>query len=330
MPRPELPVSALPHGRLAPSPTGGLHVGHARSFLLAWWSVRARGGRITLRIEDLDAGRVKPGMTEACLADLRWLGLDWDGAPHVQSADTAPLAAAVAELERRGLLYPCVCTRRDLRESLSAPHAPDGAQGAGESAYPGTCRDRFASAAEAEERTGRAPGLRLRVAPGVLALEDALAGPFTSDVAREHGDFLVARRDGAFAYQLAVVVDDARDGVNEVLRGDDLLSSCGRQAVLQEALDLPRPRWIHVPLVVDERGERLAKRSGALTLAALREAGVDPRGLVAWVARSAGQESPDRAHPRDLVAGFDLARLPLRPVRFGPRELEQLRELRVG
>lgn len=315
-------VAPPPLGRLAPSPTGRLHVGHARTFLLAWWHARARGGRVLLRLEDLDRARVKPGMQAECLRDLEWLGLDWDGAPLVQSADTAALAAALARLVAAGAAYACDCSRQDLARAPSAPHASDG-----ELRYPGTCRARVA-------RPGGAPGpqaLRLRVPEGEIELEDGVLGRFRCDVQAEVGDFLLARRDGVFAYQLAVVVDDARTGVNEVLRGADLLPSAARQWHLQRALGLSHPRWFHVPLVHDEHGQRLAKRRGdELALAGLRARGVDPRALVAWVARSAGLElAPDeRLTAREATALFELARLPRTPARFGPEELARLQRAR--
>ena len=309
----DAPAPAPIVGRLAPSPTGELHVGHARSFLLAWWHARSRGGRIVLRIEDLDAGRVRPGMLDACLRDLEWLGLDWDGPPLVQSADPAPIAAALDDLVRRGLVYPCTCTRREIQEAWSAPHGRSG-----ETRYPGTCRDRFATLHDAEASTGRPVGLRLRVPPGPITLTDGIAGPFTHDVSAEVGDFLVARRDGFFAYQLAVVVDDARQGVTDVLRGADLLPSTPRQHLLQQALGLPTPRWFHVPLVLDPTGQRLAKRDASTTLASLRATGLDPRTLVAWAARTSGLPSPRRPTPHDLLPHFDLALLPRTPPTWPP------------
>lgn len=308
-----------PIGRLAPSPTGRLHLGHARTFLLAWWSVRSRGGRILLRIEDLDAGRVKPGMSDALLRDLEWLGLDWDGAPLLQSSDTRAMAAAVDTLLSRGLAYPCVCSRRDIQSALSAPQGSSS-----ERRYPGTCRGRVASVADAERTSGVRAGVRFSVPPGAVTILDALRGPHSADVARDTGDFLIARRDGAYAYQLAVVVDDARCGVTEVLRGDDLLPSTPRQWLLQNALGLPHPTWIHVPLVHDEHGERLAKRSDSLSLAALRDQGIDPRAVIAWIARSAGLDAPEPLTAVEALPRFDLARLPQQPVRFGPSERANL------
>jgi len=303
------PPPPIPVGRIAPSPTGWLHLGHARSFLIAWWHARSRGGRVLLRIEDLDRDRVKPGMTEACLRDLEWLGIDWDGPVHVQSRETEALHAALAHLLGRGLAYACTCSRRDLELALCAPHAEDR-----ESRYPGTCRGRFASPEEAERASGRPAGIRFLVCAGPLALADGFAGPFEVDVAAESGDFLIARRDGAFAYQLAVVVDDARMGVTEVVRGADLLSSTGRQWLLQEALGLSHSAWFHVPLVVDEQGRRLAKRRGSATLAELRASGADPRRVVAWAAKSAGQTSAELVSAREVAQDFDLDRVPHAPV----------------
>ena len=309
----------LPVGRLAPSPTGRLHLGHARTFLLAWWHARSRGGRVLLRLEDLDRARNKPGASEECLRDLEWLGLDWDGPPLTQSADPAPYARALESLQARDRAYACACSRADILRVLSAPHADPG-----ELRYPGTCRARGLA-----QRPGEAPlAVRLRVPAGELALEDGFAGPFRCDVQAEVGDFLLARRDGVFAYQLAVVVDDARQGVSEVLRGDDLLSSAARQWHLQEALDLPHPRWFHVPLVLGPDGERLAKRREDLTLAALRAAGTDPRALVAWAARSSGQPCEARARASELVASFALERVPRAAVRLGASELERLAHAR--
>jgi len=306
---------ASPVGRLAPSPTGFLHLGHARSFLLAWWHARSRGGRIVLRLEDLDAERVKPGMAEQAIADLEWLGLDWDGEVVVQSRGKDNLDAAIASLVERGLAYPCVCTRAEIAASQSAPHADSG-----ELRYPGTCRGRFHSLEQAERESGRSPAVRLRVAPGKVRIEDGFAGACEFDVAGEVGDFPVARKAGAAAYQLAVVVDDAAAGVNEVVRGDDLLSSAARQLLVHRALSLPHPRWYHVPLVVDEGGRRLAKRTDALALHRLRESGIEPERVVAWIANRSGIEIGSSASARACAARFEIARVPRTPVVCGPRD----------
>lgn len=277
-------------GRLAPSPTGHLHLGHARSFLLAWWSARSRGGRVLLRLEDLDAERVRPGMAEATLDDLTWLGLDWDGDPILQSTRGADHAAAVTRLVTSDLVYPCVCTRRELAEAASAPN-----RGAPSDVYPGTCRGRYATLAEAESSSGRTAALRFRTPAGVVEFRDRLRGAQSFDVAADVGDFPVTRRDGTIAYQLAVVVDDAISAVTDVVRGDDLLSSTARQLLLQRALTLEPPSWMHVPLVEDHTGRRLAKREDDLSLSTLRAEGVTPAAIVRWCALSAGLHTSSSA-----------------------------------
>lgn len=304
--------------RLAPSPTGLLHLGHARSFALAWAHARSRGGRVVLRIEDLDRERCKPELVEACVRDIEWLGLDWDGAARVQSRDLAPYERACERLVAHGFAYACTCTRAEIA-ALSAPHADDGEQ-----RYPGTCRGRWANEAQALGHSGRPAGLRLAVESGKVSVHDELCGARTFDVASEVGDFLVRRRDGAFAYQLGVVVDDALDGVTDVIRGDDLLSSAARQQLLQRALGLATPRWWHLPLVVDERGARLSKRRGDIGLATLRTSGSDPRGVLAWVARSAGLALGPRVTPTELATALDLRQLPRGPARLTQDDLAGL------
>lgn len=310
-------------GRLAPSPTGLLHLGHARSFLLAWWQIRAAGGRILLRMEDLDTERTKPGMIDAVLRDLEWLGLDWDGEVVYQSKRHELYADALATLVERDLAYPCICTRREIEEAQSAPHRGDDTQ-----PYPGTCAGRFASLADAESETGRRAALRFRVADGRgVTLVDGFAGEFDANVRRETGDFVIAKRDGAPAYQLAVVVDDADQGITTVLRGDDLLPSTACQSLLQEALALPHPSWFHVPLVVDDTGRRLAKRCDDLSLSHLRERGADPRAIVAWAANASGLEAGARATPSEITPRFSLASVPKNPVRL---DSSALRSIGVG
>jgi glutamyl-tRNA synthetase len=299
-----LTLNANVVGRLAPSPTGLLHLGHARTFLLAWWSARAVGGRVLLRIEDLDGDRSKPEFMTQAVRDLAWLGLDWDGAPIVQSTGLPALKAAIERLLEAGLAYPCTCTRADLQSALSAPQL-----GAVEPRYPGTCRGRYPSVAAARAASGRDPGVRFRVEPGIVEFVDRVHGPQAVDVAAQVGDFLIARRDGTPAYQLAVVMDDAAQGVTEIVRGDDLLASTARQWLLQSALALPHPSWAHVPLVVDESGRRLAKRERDLGLAELREGGVDPQRIVAWAAASAGFEVGERVAAWDVIPRFDLSAL---------------------
>jgi len=314
-------------GRLAPSPTGRLHLGHARTFLAAWWSARSRGGRVVLRIEDLDADRVKEGATDLVLRDLEWLELDWDGVAMVQSERKAAHAEALDGLVARGLAYPCVCTRREIDEAASAPHA-DG----GEVRYPGTCRGRFSSVAAAREETGREPALRLsieRVAAttgggGTVArFLDLVQGEVSVDVSEDVGDFVVRRKDGVAAYQLATPLDDAEQAVTEVVRGDDLVPSAGRQALVARALGLPFPAQAHVPLVVDADGARLAKRAGSLALGELRAAGVDPARIRAWAAESLG--APGAAEGRG--EGFDWAAVPREPARLPRDPIAALRGL---
>ncbi|MES1175917.1 MAG: tRNA glutamyl-Q(34) synthetase GluQRS [Myxococcales bacterium] len=310
-------------GRLAPSPTGLLHLGHARTFLLAYWQVRSRGGQLLMRLEDLDGPRAEPRFADAALSDLEWLGLDWDGPPLVQSSGLAQLNQAVSALLEAGKAYPCVCSRSDIRNAQSAPHAD-----AAEPRYPGTCRGLYASFAEAEQKSGRPAGARLLVPEGEITIDDAVSGMSHWDVARAVGDFLIAKRDKAPAYQLAVVVDDAAQGVSEVLRGDDLLPSAARQWHVQNALGFAHPRWYHVPLVTDESGRRLAKREADLSLAELRASGTDPRAIVAWAARSAGLEVDARTTAAEVTPYFELARLPREPLRLDAAALHVLKMAR--
>jgi glutamyl-tRNA synthetase len=295
-------------GRLAPSPTGPLHVGHARSFLIAWWQARQACGTLLLRHEDLDVDRSRSAYRDLVRRDLEWLGLDWDGPEWVQSEHVSGIHAAAARLLEQGDAYPCVCSRGDIA-AVSAPHAGDAP-----ARYPGTCRDVFASVADAERRTGKLAGVRARTTSREWAFEDLVYGPQRSNVGDEVGDFLILRRDKIPAYQLAVVVDDARQGVTHVVRGHDLLDSTARQLLLYAALGFSPPTFCHVPLVVDDAGVRLAKRTAGLSLRELREQGVDPRRIVQWVAGGLGMGVPELVTPRELVPAFDLARMPRTPV----------------
>src|SRR5262245_6965338 len=270
--------NVAPTGRLAPSPTGALHLGNARTFLLAWLSARARGGRVLLRIEDIDGLRVKADAAAAAIEDLRWLGLDWDGEVVVQSQRLPLYAQAAERLVAQGLAYPCVCTRREVEDAASAPH--EGAAGDGP-VYPGTCRGKWRTREDASAATGRDAALRFRVDVATVPFADRFAGAQRGAIA---GDFVVQKRDGGPAYQLAVVVDDAAQGVSEVLRADDLLPSTPRQLLLYAALSLAAPAWVHVPLVVGKDGLRLAKRHGDTSLRHLRERGVEPGALVGHLA----------------------------------------------
>ncbi len=300
-------------GRLAPSPTGSLHLGNARTFLLAWLSARSSGGRVSLRIEDIDGPRVKPEATAAAIEDLRWLGLDWDGEVVVQSTRLPVYAEAARQLVAEGLAYPCVCTRKEVEDAASAPH--EGADGIGGDGaiYPGTCRGKFASIEDAKAKTGRDAALRFRVDVEAVPFEDRFCGAQRGAI---RGDFVVQKRDGGPAYQLAVVVDDAAFGVTEVVRADDLLPSTPRQLLLYRALALRAPSFAHVPLVVGHDGLRLAKRHGDTSLRHLRERGATASAVVGFLAKTAGLR--DEASPcaaSDLLRGFDLARVPKGPVR---------------
>jgi glutamyl-tRNA synthetase len=308
-------------GRFAPSPTGPLHLGNARTALISWLAARAAGGRWAMRIEDLDTARVRPALEARILEELRWLGLDWDegpdvGGPHApyrQSERLGDYAAALARLREAGLVYPCFCSRAEVAAAALAPHGPsdEGPR------YPGTCAG--LSAAEARRRSAvRRPSWRFRAAPGPIGFEDGVHGRCEVDVAAEVGDFVVARADGVPAYQLAVVVDDAAMAVTDVVRGDDLLSSTGRQLLLYAALGAAPPRFAHVPLVVGEDGERLAKRHGALSLGELRARGADPRAVVGLLAALSGLAAPGaQLAPGELLPGFSLARLPRAPAVLG-------------
>lgn len=302
-------------GRLAPSPTGALHLGNARTFLLAWLSIRSRGGTLLLRLEDIDGPRVKPAAVAQTIEDLRWLGLDWDGGILLQSTRGAAYQQAIDRLAAAGRLYPCVCTRAEIDEAASAPHEMPG----GEPVYPGTCRGRFVDAAAALAATGRAPALRFAVDVPAVSFDDGFVGACAGAVC---GDFVVQKRDRGAAYQLAVVVDDAFQGVTEVLRADDLLPSTPRQLLLYQALGLRPPRFVHVPLVVGGDGRRLAKRHGDTSLRAFRARGIAPTRIVAALARWCGL-SPvgDECTPRELLSQFDLRRLPRQPVRGDDLEL---------
>ncbi len=289
-----------PRGRFAPSPTGRLHLGNARTALLAWLQMRVQGGMFILRIEDLDPSRVRSDAEAAILHDLEWLGLDWDEGPDVggafgpyrQSERTALYETFMQQLET----YPCTCTRREILELIhAAPNAPH----AREPRYPGTCRTRPPLA-------GRATAWRLKVPNGIYGAMDLIGGFVSEDVGLEVGDFVLRRNDGAFAYQLAVVVDDLSMGITDVLRGEDLLSSLPRQALQYTLFGAKPPRFCHVPLLQDAQGERLAKRDRSQTLETLRTAGTNPQAVVAQLAQSLGWKVANTARPAELLEPFNI------------------------
>ncbi len=273
-----------------------MHLGNARTALLAWLQARAAGGRIALRIEDLDRDRCRPAWEQPLRDDLAWLGLDWDFEQQRQSERGAVYDAALARLAAAGAVYECFCTRAEVR-AASAPHGP-------EPVYPGTCRDLTAEERAERRAAGRRAALRLRVEPAPIAFDDLVHGPQAGDVVAG-GDFVVRRADGLHAYQLAVVVDDGELGVTHVLRGDDLLSSTPRQILLQRLLALPTPVYAHVPLCARASGERLAKRHASATVAAIREAGRPAASVVGELAASVGLAGPgEDVMPAALVDRF--------------------------
>jgi glutamyl-tRNA synthetase len=292
-------------GRFAPSPTGGLHLGLARTALLGYLRARAEGGRYVLRMEDLDTPRVVPGAAAEIMEELRFLGIEWDegpdcgGAfgPYTQSERLARYEAAVTRLEQRGWVYPCTCSRKEIALA-SAPHGPAEFG----PPYPGTCR-------HGPRREGPA-ALRFRVPEPLPAFQDAVRGERIEALAQ--GDFVVRRADGQYSYQLAVVVDDIEMQISEVLRGQDLAGCTGWQLALYDALGAPRPSFAHVPLLLDVDGRRLSKRDHATSVGALRAAGQSAAQIVGWLAASVGLvPAGAQVLPTELVADFSLARLSL-------------------
>ncbi|MGV0849482.1 tRNA glutamyl-Q(34) synthetase GluQRS [Mycolicibacterium phlei] len=286
-------------GRFAPSPSADLHIGNLRTAVLAWLFARSTGRRFLLRVDDLD-DRTFTDIGHRQIADLAAIGLTWDAEPEWQTQHPQRYAAAIERLAERGLLYECYCSRKDILQAPRAPHAPQGA-------YPGTCRDLTeAERAARREQTGRPPALRLRTDVITYTVHDVLHGDYTGIV----DDFVVRRGDGVPAYNLAVVVDDAAQGVDQVVRGDDLLPSSPRQAYLAKVLGYPEPIYAHVALVLNEDGARLAKRDGAVTLA---EIGVER--ALRQISESLGWTATD---VNGMLAEFDADRLPKRPWIYRP------------
>ncbi len=303
-----------PVGRLAPSPTGAQHIGNARTFLLAWLSIRSRGGRIVLRMEDIDGPRIKLGAAAQAILDLRWLGLDWDDGPDpqaldgpfVQSQRQSSYADLLAELQLASRVFPCTCTRGDIAAAASAPHV--GQEGP---IYPGTCRQ--LSVADAL-RQDRPVAWRFRVPSVTDTYRDGFHGPVSCRLAEDLGDFVLYKNDGTAAYQLAVVADDHAMGITEVLRGDDLLPSGFRQRALYRELAWRPPEFVHVPLVVGPDGRRLAKRHGDTRLASLREAGIPAERLIGLLAASCGWlDEPTEIAAAELLNRFRLDTIPPTP-----------------
>ncbi len=296
--------------RLAPSPTGALHVGNARTFLINWCLARAAGWRVILRIEDLDTPRVKPGVIEDTVEILRWLGLDWDEGPILQSADPEPYRDALRTLRERGRVYPCGLSRAEILAAASAPNEGDREIRFDPSLRPvGTPADDGPT------------NWRLRVDDGRVTVRDRFRGPVELDIARSVGDFVVWTKQDCPSYQLAVVVDDARQGVTEVVRGDDLLDSAGRQTLVYRALGLGEPpAYTHLPLVRGADGRRLAKRLGSTRLDVCRGRGLDGERVVALLARWCGVDAGDRVRARDLIDAVRLDTIPRHDITLTPED----------
>ncbi len=333
-------------GRLAPSPTGALHLGNARSFLIAWLSARQQAGQLLLRIEDIDSPRIKPGSLQSTLDDLRWLGLDWDGEPMVQSHRLQRYREVLDQLLQSGRVYACTCSRSEVARAASAPHESSLAMLEGP-IYPGTCRpsvmdrsvmdrrvvDRSADPTVSSHSTENQPKIlpsplpspgsapspdkfawRWHFLPEPLQWSDRLYGIQRATPAEQLGDFVVARGDGTPAYQLAVIVDDHDSGVTEVVRGADLIFSTYRQLSLLQQLGWPAPSYCHVPLMVGSDGRRLAKRHGDTRLSRLRERGFSAEQVVGYLAWTLGMQSEVQPlSASDLVGRLELTLLPKRP-----------------
>jgi len=302
---------AVPHGRFAPSPTGPLHLGNLRTALVAWLSARSAGGAFTVRMEDLDRVTSSRDHAVSQLLDLAAIGLDWDGEVVFQSERFDRYEAAITRLTDAGLTYPCYCTRKEIREAAQAPHGAD-------TPYPGTCRDLSPAERSAREEAGRRPALRLRAHGEEIAFDDAVLGPVCGTV----DDVVLRRNDGVPAYNLAVVVDDAAQGITEVVRGDDLAPSTPRQIHLCRLLGLAVPTYAHVPLVLGPDGQRLAKRHGAVTLADLAQEGTSATAALQLLAQSLGLAASDeRVTAHQLLDRFDWVRIPRSPWTANPGPL---------
>lgn len=292
----------MPSGRFAPSPTGDLHLGNLRTALVAWLRARTTGGTFAVRMEDLDTATARRDLGARQLDQLRAIGVDWDGPIVWQSDRRHAYDAAIASLVEAGLTYPCYCSRREIREAAAAPHGalPGGA-------YPGTCRSLTPGQRAERQAAGRPPAVRLRAEGAVVTFDDLVVGTVTGAV----DDLVLRRNDGTPAYNLAVVVDDAWQAIDEVVRGDDLLDSTPRQVHLAGLLGLHVPRYAHVPLVLGPTGARLAKRDGAVTLDDLAVQGQDADAVRTRLAVSLGLARPGEVPTTaDLLERFDLAQVP--------------------
>lgn len=299
--------------RLAPSPTGALHLGNARTFLVNWAMAQQRGWQVVLRIDDLDTPRTKARADIAAIDDLRWLGLTWSGEAVYQTADPAAYHDALRQLGRQGLIYPCTATRSEIEAAASAPHADEH-----EMRYPGIHRPSEPTPIEYQPKAGDdGIAYRLRVPDEAIDFVDQLLGHQSINVQQHVGDFVVAAKSGLPAYQLAVVIDDVAQSVTAVVRGDDLLSSTARQVLLYRLLDLGEPpAYWHLPLVLGEDGRRLAKRHGDTRISSYREAGVAAERLLGLLGEWSGLGEREPITADDFAQRFDLAKLPPQPIRM--------------
>ena len=297
--------------RYAPSPTGSLHLGNARTALLAYLHARAMGAAFVLRIEDIDPQRSRMEYAKLLMDDLQWLGLTWDGEPVYQSQRSDIYEHYYHLLRQQGLIYPCYCTRADLL-ATQAPHESDGRV-----VYPGTCRPTLSEGRTAKSEKGeitsekgRAAATRLMVADEDITFTDGHYGTQTVNMARQVGDYIIRRKDGAWAYQLAVVVDDGLMGVNEVVRGRDLLLSSPQQIALAHTLGFTPPQFIHLPLLINKAGQRLSKRDSSLDIGVLRQHHAAPE-LIGMLAHYAGlQPEPQPIKPSQLLNIFSWDKVP--------------------
>jgi glutamyl-tRNA synthetase len=297
--------------RLAPSPTGALHLGNARTFLLNYLLARQRGWRILMRMEDLDSPRIKAWAAGQAIDDLRWMGITWDSTVAEQSERGQAYRSALDELISTGDAYPCICSRKDIQQAGGAPHRDDHI-----TTYPGLCRGKYESAQQAEEFAGRPTAWRVRVDSTPIAFDDHVSGRHEINLGETCGDFVVFRNEGMASYQLAVVVDDAEQGVDAIVRGDDLLDSAARQIHLRRLLRLgPEPEYWHVPLVTGVDGRRLAKRHGDTRLSHYREMGVSMNRILGLLGFLCGlTDQPLEMDMPELIETFDLSGLPGAPV----------------
>lgn len=306
--------------RLAPSPTGALHLGNARTFLLNWLLARQAGWRVLFRMEDLDTPRTKPGADRQAIDDLTWLGLDWDGPVLYQSTRDAAHRRAMQTLIDAGAAYPCICSRKDVQAAASAPQEGDPQDR--QVTYPGTCRGRFSSAELARSQADRDPAWRVRVDDTAIEFDDGFAGLQRFELSRTCGDFVIFRNEGLIGYQLAVVVDDHDAGVDCIVRGDDLLDSTARQIHLRRLLGChDAERYWHVPLVRGADGLRLAKRHGDTRISTYRNGNVTRQRMLGLLAWWCGQiATPEEIDLPELLGRFDITLVPKNDITFTAKD----------